>query len=269
MSAAVAGYADYRAGEHCWALGRFIVPVGRLAEFDSAAAPYLASAGTPWKLAALAGVDLPADLAAITAFNARVTGRALVDTIELKAATPDAIAGALAAVDGALDPYVEIPIADDPGPLVAVLARRGGRAKVRTGGVTANAFPAPADLLRFVRRSIEAGVPFKATAGLHHPLRGAYRLTYAPDSPSAIMFGFLNLFLMAAFLQHGLGHADALGMLEETTPGSFRFEEEGVIWRSHRLDDTELRHARRGIALAFGSCSFTEPIDDLQVLGLL
>lgn len=269
MSAAVAGYASYRAGEHCWALGRFIVPVGRLAEFDSAAAPYLTSAGTPWKLAALAGADLPADLAAITAFNARSAGCALVDTIELKAATPDAIARALAAVDGALDPYVEIPIGDDPAPLFDALARHGGRGKVRTGGLTAAAFPAPADLLRFVRRSIEAAVPFKATAGLHHPLRGAYRLTYAPDSPSAIMFGFLNLFLTAAFLEHGLDYADALGMLEETTPGSFRFEEEGVTWRSHSLDDAELRHARRRSGLAFGSCSFTEPINDLQALGLL
>jgi hypothetical protein len=269
MAGAVAGYSSYRAGPHCWALGRFVVPVARLAEVESAAASCLPAAGAPWKLAALAGPDLPADLAAITGFNSRLTGRALVDTVELKAGTPDAIAGALAAVDARLDAYVEIPISDDPAPLVAALARHGGRGKVRTGGVTPDAFPAPADLLRFLRRSREAGVPFKATAGLHHPLRGAYRLTYAPDSPCATMFGFLNLFLAAAFLEHGLAYADALALLEETSTDSFRFEEEGVTWRSHRLDDAELRHARHRSALAFGSCSFTEPIDDLQALGLL
>jgi len=269
MAAAVAGYSSYRAGPQCWALGRFVVPVARLAEFESAAGPRLPTAGAPWKLAALAGPHLPADLAAITVFNARLAGRVLVDAVELKAGTPDAIAGALTQVDGRLDAYLEIPIADDPAPLVAALARHGGRGKVRTGGVTADAFPAPADLLRFLRRCIDAAVPFKATAGLHHPLRGPYRLTYAPGSPCATMFGFLNVFLAAAFLDHGMGWADALAVLEETSPAAFRFEEEGVSWRSHRLDEAELRHTRRRSATAFGSCSFQEPIDDLHVLGLL
>ncbi len=269
MAEAVAGYSSYRAGPHCWALGRLVVPVARLAEFESTASPCLPAAGSPWRLAGLAGPDLPADLAAITAFNSRLAGRALVDTLEMKAGAPDAIARALTAVDGRLDVYVEIPLADDPAPLVAALARLGGRAKVRTGGVTPDAFPAPADLLRFLQRCVEAGVAFKATAGLHHPLRGAYRLTYAPDSPSATMFGFLNVFLTAAFLEHRMGGADALALLEETSPDAFRLEEEGVGWRSHRLDDAELRHTRRRSALAFGSCSFQEPIDDLHALGLL
>ena len=84
-----------------------------------------------------------------------------------------------------------------------------------------------------------------------------------------MMFGFLNVFLAAAFLEHGMGRADALALLEETSPDAFRFEEEGIGWRSHRLDDAELRHTRRRSALAFGSCSFQEPIDDLHALGLL
>jgi hypothetical protein len=83
------------------------------------------------------------------------------------------------------------------------------------------------------------------------------------------MFGFLNVFLAAAFLEHGMGWADALALLQETAPEAFRFEEEGVSWRSQRLDDAELRHTRRRIAMAFGSCSFQEPIDDLHALGLL
>ena len=269
MPAAVQGYASYRAGEHCWALGRFVLPVARLAEFGAAAAPWLPAAGTPWKLAALPGPVLSADLAVITGFNQRHADRALVDTVELKAATPDAIANALGVIEGRLDAYVELPIAQDPAPLVAELARRGGRAKVRTGGTTADTFPAAADVLRFLRRCIEAGVPFKATAGLHHPLRGGYRLTYASDSGCAMMFGFLNVFLAAAFLEHGMGWADALALLEETQPASLRVEEEAVAWRSYRLDNAELRHTRRRSAMAFGSCSFREPIDDLRALGLL
>ena len=269
MTAAVASYGSYRAGEHCWALGRFVVPVARLAEFERAAAPCLPAAGTPWKLAALAGTDLAADLATIAAFNRGHAGRATVDTIELKAGTPGAIAAALGAIDGRLDAFVELPIDRDPSSLVAELAGLGGRAKVRTGGVTPDAFPPPVDLIQFLRCCVEAGVPFKATAGLHHPLRGAYRLTYAQGSPSATMFGFLNVFLAAAFLEHGMGRADALALLEETSPDAFHFDEEGVAWRAHRLADAELRHTRRRSALAFGSCSFQEPIDDLHALGLL
>jgi hypothetical protein len=241
MTAAVASYSSYRAGEHCWALGRFVVPAVRLAEFERAAEPCLPAAGAPWRLAALAGPDLAADLAAVAEFNRRHSGRATVDTIELKAAIPQAIAAAVGAIDG----------------------RRAA------GGVTADVFPPAADLLRFLQRCVEAGVPFKATAGLHHPLRGAYRLTYAPESPSAVMFGFLNVFLAAAFLEHGMGWADALALLEETSADAFRFGEEGVEWRTHRLSDAELRHTRRGSAMAFGSCSFQEPIDDLRALGLL
>jgi hypothetical protein len=269
MSASVQDYASYRAGEHCWALGRFVLPVARLAEFEAAAAPCLPAAGAPWKLAALPGSSLSADLAVITGFNQRHAGRAVVDTVELKAATPDAIASTLGVIDGRLDAYVELPIAQDPAPFVAELARLGGRAKVRTGGITADAFPAAADVLRFLRRCLEAGVPFKATAGLHHPLRGRYRLTYAPDSGCAMMFGFVNVFLAAAFLEHGMGWADALALMEETHPASLRVEEESIGWRSWQLDDAELRHTRRRSAMAFGSCSFREPIDDLQALGLL
>lgn len=269
MTAAVASYSSYRAGEHCWALGRFVVPAARLAEFERAAEPCLPAAGAPWKLAALAGADLAADLAAVDGFNRRQSGRATVDTIELKAGAPGVIAAAVGAIDGRLDAYVELPIAQDPAPLVAELARLGARAKVRAGGVTEDAFPAPADLLRFLGRCVEAGVPFKATAGLHHPLRGAYRLTYAPESRSAVMFGFLNVFLAAAFLEHGMGRADALALLEETSADAFRFGEEGVEWRTHRLSEAELRHTRRRSAMAFGSCSFQEPIDDLRALGLL
>ena len=75
--------------------------------------------------------------------------------------------------------YFELPIDADPAPL----AGGRGRAKVRTGGLTPEAFPAPADLARFLYRCAKARVPFKATAGLHHPIRSMQRCTYEPDSP--------------------------------------------------------------------------------------
>ena len=82
-------------------------------------------------------------------------------------------------------------------------------------GITKDAFPKTSELIRFLRGCVQAGLPFKATAGLHHPLRAEYRLTYAPDSPTGVMFGFLNLFLATAFLRAGMAESEAARLLEE------------------------------------------------------
>jgi len=264
LPTAAANYATYRTSDDAWALGRFVVPAARLRELETSAGPLL-EAAPPWRIAALAGPDLAGDLGEIAGFNQRQNGRAVVDTIELRAATPEAISGAIATIGGRVDAFVEIPIGDDPAPLIETIAAAHGRAKVRTGGITPDAFPEPGHLLRFMRRCIEANVAFKATAGLHHPLRGDYRLTYQPDSSCATMFGFLNVFLAAAFLRHGMSAGDALELLEEPSAASLRVTDESIAWRSHQLDEAGLRYGR-GLALAFGSCSFREPIDDLRAM---
>jgi hypothetical protein len=269
LGAAVANYASYRSGTACWALGRLIVPAARLRELEAAAAPCFPTGVHRWRISALAGGELDHELDLVAAFNERHAGQATVDTIELKASSPDAIGRALAAVDGRLGVYVEIPVSADPGDAVAALAAAGARAKVRAGGVVADAFPSPDDLFRFIQRCAAAGVPFKATAGLHHPLRGEYPLTYAPGSARGTMFGFLNVFLAAAGVSHGMPEETARALLVESSPGALEFDQEGVTYRGARLGDAELRHTRRSLAIAFGSCSFREPIDELRGLGLL
>jgi hypothetical protein len=82
------------------------------------------------------------------------------------------------------------------------------------------------------------------------------------------MFGFLNLFLAAAFLEQGMADDETVALLEESSPNSLRFEDDAIYWRSHRLSNAELEQARRRAA-AFGSCSFREPIDDLKAMRLL
>jgi hypothetical protein len=112
-------------------------------------------------------------------------------------------------------------------------------------------------------------VPFKATAGLHHPLRATYRLTYAENSPLGRMFGFLNLMLAVAFLRSGMNEPDVLRVLDEDDPSAFQADDSGISWRGARLDIKALSETRRLGIVSFGSCSFTEPIDDLQSLHLL
>ena len=275
MAAAVANYHAYLGGPQAWALGRFVVPAGRIGELESAAAGLLppSPSPAPWRVAALLGADPAADMRALGELNCRHAaegaGALAADVVEGKADSEAAIDRLLGQVPPYLQAYVEIPIAGAPAPLVAAIGRGKGRAKVRTGGVTADAFPAAADLVRFVRTCLSGGVPFKATAGLHHPLRADYRLTYEPDSPSGPMFGFLNLFLTTAFMAAGLDEREALSLLEERDPGAIRFDESGVEWRGRRLGLEAIRRAREEGIVSFGSCSFTEPVGDLESLGLL
>jgi hypothetical protein len=94
-------------------------------------------------------------------------------------------------------------------------------------------------------------------------------LTDQDDIPSGIMHGFINLFLAAAFLRAGMESDIAVQLMEEKSEGTFRFDLDGVAWRQHRLTPDEIAEARRGFAISFGSCSFTEPIDFLRSLHLL
>ena len=272
MNAAVGNYHRYRAGETAWALGRFILPVSRLAEFEQAAGHIpRPPAGQPWLLGVLTGADLAADLEQVAEFNRRhaATGATQIDTLEAKTSSGDAVRDTMHRIPSHLQAYLEVPSDSDPTSLIATIGQMGGRAKVRTGGVTREGFPPTAHLLRFLQACVRVGVPFKATAGLHHPLRAQYRFTYAPDSPTGMMFGFLNLFLAAAFLRAGMEEPEAAQILEEESPLAFRFDARGVSWRDHRIGHDALASARQHLIVSFGSCSFTEPLEELQALNLL
>lgn len=276
METAVRQYADYLQSEHSWLLGRFIVPMNRLDEFERAAAPLLPKGNPvlPWHISVLAGADLTADLNRIGDFNhlhARDenAGAAVIDAVELKAAKADEIRRAMKVLPRSLTSYFEIPAMADPTELVLALAQTGALAKVRTGGVTAQAFPSTTDLARFISACAEERVAFKATAGLHHPLRAIYRLTYEPDSELAVMHGFLNVFLAAAFARFGLSDDGIRELLEETSPAAFRFDDESITWRTHELTLQRIEVVRHTFALAYGSCSFDEPIADLRKIGLM
>ncbi len=270
MSAAIDEYLRYQAGPEAWALGRFIVPASRLAEFEEAAGGGSSErAGRqPWQLSALVGTELAGDLDQIAGFQRRHADSApgmTVDTIEAKADAVSAIEETMRSVPGRLQVYFELPIERDPIDLITTVARVGARAKVRTGGVTPQAFPSTVSLARFIHACVRAKVPFKATAGLHHALRAEYRLTYEEDSDTGVMFGFLNLFLATALAGNGMAERDTHRILEESSPAAFRVDDAAISWRDRRFDRDTLGRARESM-ISFGSCSFTEPIDELQSL---
>lgn len=275
MAEAMRNYAGYLGGPHAWMLGRFVVPVARLAEFDASSGELLPSGegSEPWRVAALAGDDFAADVQEALKFNCRhwagsAIGHAVIDTIELRAAPGFDPAAARAAVPDFFTLYVEVAAGVDTRPALDSIQRGGARAKIRVGGVTADAFPAPDDVVAFLSACAERQLAFKATAGLHHAVRAEYPLTYESDSRRGTMYGFLNVFLAAAALSAGAKADEARAILLEPDLSAFRFDDGGAAWRERRLSTDEIARSRE-LATSFGSCSFREPVDELIAAGLI
>jgi hypothetical protein len=264
MHPAVENYARYKTGAHAWMLGRFVLPVSQLLDFEHAW--HDVGSPTGWQLSALVA-NPAADLRLIADFNTRHAGAVKIDAIECKASkTEDIDRIALATT---LETYVEVPLSPSLPALLAEIHEQGLRAKIRTGGVTEELFPSASAIAGFLRDCANAGLAFKATAGLHHPIRCVKPFTYEPNSPSGKMHGFLNVFLAAGLARKGLSAQELESLLLEEQPAGFEFTSEGVSWRDQHLDSGAIESARTDFAIAFGSCSFEEPIADLQHLGLL
>lgn len=227
MADAVRNYAAYRQSETAWMLGRFVVPAENMPA-------------------------VPGD------FPLSVLGMADNDVLEVKASSRAEVAQIGEEAKGRTI-YVEVSELD----LLDDVAEQRLRAKIRTGGVTPGAFPPASYIANFIRRCAERGLPFKATAGLHHPVRCLRPLTYEANAPRGTMHGFLNVFLAAALLPQ------AESILTEDDPHAFTFDDDSAAWRGHAVSTEDLAVLRREFAISFGSCSFEEPVADLKELGWL
>ncbi len=275
MRAAVPKYAAYREAAYAWLLGRFVLPLAQLEEFEHVFDELPAGQRTtPWALSVLAGRNMQADARKIVDFNRRHgdEGRqdAKIESIDLKVHSLDDIARAADMVSEPGEVYFEIPIASDLQDRLAAVAAAGGRAKIRTGGVSAELFPAPADLARFLKACAGEKVAFKATAGLHHAIRSEHPMTANEHGAIVLMHGFLNVFLAAALAYCDRSGTDVVeAALNERQASAFAFDDGGVTIQGRRLSCEDLALARRRFALSYGSCSLDQPIDDLKMLGLI
>jgi hypothetical protein len=272
MDTAVRNYDSYRNGQHNGLLGRFIVPAKRLAEYEDAVRNAGVD-GSAWSLSVLASTG-EAELLARFNTGADESGRGgcgSIDVLEVKAASAREIQDAAKAFGGKYQLYFETPLERSATLLPAIAVARG-RAKIRTGGEVPSAIPEESRVLEFLRIASERRLPFKATAGLHHALRGPQRLTYKPDSKMAVMHGFLNVFCAAALLWH---HQDqrqeAAWMLAERDSDAITMGDGTMTWLNSGVTLTaeQMRIAHERFCIAFGSCSFTEPVEELEAQGWL
>jgi len=298
MTAAVTHYARYRTGPRRSLLGHFICPATRLESFEAAAAAHLnpetrptAEGGpetAPWTLSLLprGGADtalllrsLTEDLDALAALERRRQGRVRGRALEMRL-PPSIVAGEPAEpllegtaklLEGTGIRRVFFEVAPETPHLDRLFVRlaRGGTnrapaVKIRTGGVEAAAFPSPEAVAGFLIAARKAKLAFKATAGLHHPLR---RFDAGLETT---MHGFLNLFVGAVLLAgNKLDGGELVELLADENPEAFRFTGEDLGWHGRRASVAEIVAARRDFSVSYGSCSFTEPIEDLETLGLL
>ena len=256
LNAAASTYARELTGPDAWLLGRFVIGAQSLAKgsggvFDGSMSK---TPPDPFAISVIAGPDARA-LAQVEAFNARWAGRAHVASIEFSPAAPADVAGLmrLTGLTGSpIEAFFEVPLDTDLHARLDAISSAGGAAKVRTGGTTPAAIPSPTALANFLYQCAQRGLPFKATASLHHAVRSCYALTYERDSAMAVMHGFLNVIAAAALAATGARPSDIAATLAESS--------------AKALMQTALRHdpaATRRFFRSFGSCSFREPAEEL------
>ncbi|MGQ0642287.1 MAG: hypothetical protein ACT4P6_16185 [Gemmatimonadaceae bacterium] len=263
MRDAVREYESQRNGPHSWALGRFVVGVGQL---DSFVAVRESLRSDAWPLSVL--VPQPNDKVADQTRHATLLR---VEAIETKAATAAEVAALEPLTTLSRELYVELPLGDQLDVLIAAVKALGARAKIRTGGVTPDAIPTAEAVARFIVACVRAGVRFKATAGLHHLIRGDYALTYEPESPRAAMFGYLNVFVATALAYRGAPLRTVLRVLEERDLATFAVSQRAggeLCWREHCLTVADARATHEHAIAGVGSCSFAEPIAELLASAL-
>jgi len=257
MDKAVGNYAEYRAGEWCRLLGRFIVPASRLAEMEAALnkSRRKVRETLPWRISALVGDDPESDLRSIRDFNNRNDPFFTIDTLELNVPELEELSR-VQQLCGGMPTYWELAVDERLEAFLSGLAKGGGRAKIRTGGVREGMTPAADRLARFILECAKKSLSFKATAGLHHALH------------SGTMHGFLNVAAAAAFALEGADAATLKAIIEEEKHDAFSFESGEITWRGKRITGDRLRRTRL-FFVSFGSCSFEEPVAELRALGLL
>jgi hypothetical protein len=234
-----------RATEHAWILDRFIVPASKLGELPREA---------PRLSVVLDGGE--GDLERV--HDARLTGR-VVELVEARV-DPEWIPDTQRLVDATLGAGVrtfwELPPSRAIAGEIAAVREAGAGAKIRCGG--AAGVPPVAGVAAFVAACRDAEVPFKATAGLHHAVRAGEA------------HGFLNLLAAAVFAYtDGLTAEELEPLLAEEDPAAFAVDARGLRVHDRAAGADAIAEARRDLFVAYGSCSFSEPVEDLTALGIL
>ena len=260
LRSAANNYLRYRRSKHSAALGRFIVNLDRADEFRSIVGDSLADFSL--SVIATENTDL--------VFLAQCVDTGFhIESLEIKCSDPSAIERMTQQVPHNVVAYFELPIDLSSLPAVEAVHAAGARAKIRMGGVVPEAIPSTPDVAQMLKMLADLRLPFKATAGLHHPLRSKRALTYHPQSPIGLMHGFMNLSAAAAVAFFGGDVEEVARLLTEEDSAAWTVSADLLQVRNQSWTAGQLATLRRDFFIGIGSCSFEEPIHDLESLGWL
>jgi len=260
LRSAANNYLDYASGQHAAALGRFIINADRLEELRTITGDRLKQ----FRLSVIAP-----DVQSLGGISSEINNGMPIDTIEIKCADPAVIQRIPSNVPQSVKTYIEIPFDSHETAALDAISRQGLHAKIRMGGVVAGAFPPASAVIQMLSALAKLRLPFKATAGLHHPIRSNQPLTYDQNSEKSTMHGFLNLSCAAAVLFFNGQERDAEKILQDEDQQSWRIDEDSLQWRHLKWTRDQLSTLRHDFFMSLGSCSFEEPIHDLEALGWL
>lgn len=251
LAEAVPAHRAHLASDHAGLVGPFIVSaavLGDLADLVEADEVFEVAVTVPDPRKVADTLDVAAGIAGL-----RIVALEVAVAEDLAAA--DVVPTLTTALAGReeLDVFVELPRDGRRGDLVAALVGTPFRAKLRTGGIRADLYPDERELAEAVVALVGAGVPFKATAGLHHALRNT------DPSTGFEQHGFLNLLAATDAAQQGGDVTAVEAALAERDP-------EAVAARLREA--AERAEAVRAAFRSFGTCSIVEPRDEMAELGL-
>lgn len=250
MNLAVRNYCDYQRGPNRRMLNTLVVPANRLQEFSGAANSHQ---GCNWRLSVLSS-DWEQDETLVADFRGTGVGGEIISIETRVVEDVPTIRQAFKNV------YVELPLGSSLRTSIPRLKSLGANAKIRMGGLTEDAFPSCIAAAEFFVTCAEHAVAFKATAGLHHPFRSRHMTCDKPGALSVDMHGFINV-LQAV-------HSALGGNAVSEVAKELECSEENALSADTLADHSKLTQAR-SLFHSIGSCSFEEPIDELEKLGWL
>ncbi len=276
LESALKNFAADLRSENSWMLSTFVLPVAKFAEASSLSGAF--DAQHPLRISALGAktinhTDFAEELRKVGNAVRELSGEGsdfvLIEQLEMPLPKNFDQTTFSAAGEIALRSFWEAP-ADDAEKTIQLLAERNASGstppigfKLRTGGVTVDAFPSSAQIARALLAAAKHKVPIKFTAGLHHPVR-MFR-----GEVKTKMHGFLNVLGAGVLaIEHGWDEEQAITMLEDEDATAFNFTPEYFCWRDFQIETCAIEK-HRAVITSFGSCSFDEPRDDLRSLRLL
>lgn len=272
MPLAVNEFLALRNGPHAWMVDRFACTVSRLGELADELEKHELEEAIGIAAIGAVAPDLKHletsarhDAELLEKFRLRIGQLAVVESYEVRIPENHHVEACLGAVDPVEveEIFLELPFAEGLDTAISTIAgSEYAMAKARLGGVNSKEdFPSAESVAAFIQGCAQLDLPFKLTAGLHHP--------FPVDDPltGGRMHGFLNVLIATAMaMQHDFSRRELEELLVSPAE-AFCFGETTISFGDAILKLDQLEETR-DLFTSFGSCSVEEPVEDLAKLGL-